>query len=209
MAVLGQSPDTWGVPVRVVSQPSGSWWIPTINLVIGLLLGLFFEPIRERVVELFRRRRANFELYDELGAYLARFAGFKLREEARVKPSGRFDIELWQELTRPYMAYFDHFSAREQSVFLRMDNPRGIHNLVQRLRMVGNVYRPADAFPYAHPDSQVIRAFCFDVEAAYTEFANSKGSSRQRIAAAFNRHRETKTAPFPIRAKEGSGAANS
>lgn len=197
--------DQWGIPVRIISQPSGGWWtIPEVTLPIGVILGLLAAPVKElvkeHVIERSRRRRANRELYDELGAYLARFAAFKLREEARIKPSAeRFDIELWQELTRPYMPHFDYFSGREQqSIFLRMDNPRGIHYLVQWLRFVGSTYRPPDAMPYAHPDPNQFRAFCSDVVSGYTHFLNSKDSSRRRITRVFNRQREDKSIPFPI-----------
>jgi hypothetical protein len=178
-----------------------------VNLVIGVILGLLLEPVKERLRELSQQRRANREIYDDLGAYLARFVGFMLREKARVKHSAeRFDIMFWQDVTLPYLPHFDHYFGREPGVFLRTDNSQGIRNLVQRLRMSGDTYRSPDAVPFAHPDTAVFLAFYADVFAGYSQFANSKESSRRRTIRAFNRHREDDTTPFPFPAKRSAAS---
>jgi len=76
------------------------------------------------------------------------------------------------------MPHFDHYSAREQAVFLRIDNPQGIQALVEWLRVIGNTYRPQDANPFQQPDDGLLRGFFHDAIARYERFRNSSVSSK-------------------------------
>jgi hypothetical protein len=186
--------DQWGIPVRIVSQPSGSWLsAPIVNLVVGFLLGFCVEPVKE----FWKRRQATVHVYRELGAYLARFV--VLREKTNTTGVGgpQFDIMSWQDITRPQVPFFDHFSGREPGVFLWVDNARGVQELVGWLRFVGITYRNTDQMPFQHPDQNVFKAFCHDVLAKFSQFC-SNDSSRKRLIKAFNSHQEAKAIGFPI-----------
>lgn len=190
--------DQWGIPVRVVSQPSGGWLsAPLVNLVVGFLLGFLVEPAKE----FWTRKRANDHVYRELGDYLARFVVW--REKTKVTGVGgiQFDNSTWQEITRPRLPFFDHFSGRDPAVFLWVDNSLGIQELVGWLRAVGIAYRNPGQMPFQHPDESVFQAFCHDVQSKFTGFC-SNNSSRRRLIKAFDRHREAKAIGFPIPAND-------
>lgn len=187
-------PDQWGIPVRVVSQPSGSWLsAPLVNLVVGFLLGFLVEPAKE----FWKRRRANVHVYRELGDYLARFV--VLREKTNTTGVGgpEFDIMSWQEITRPRLPFFDHFSGREPAVFLWVNNSLGVQELVGWLRALGMLHRNPDQMPFQHPDQYVFQSFCHDVLSKFTEFC-SNVSSKKHLIKEFNRQRKAKAIGFPI-----------
>jgi hypothetical protein len=193
-------PDQWGIPVRVVSQPSGSWLsAPLVNLVVGFLLGFCVEPVRE----FWKRMRANVHVYRELGGYLARFVVLREKTNTTGVGGAQFDIMSWQEITRPRLRFFDYFSAQEPAVFLRVNNSLGIQELVGWLRLVGMTYRNTDQMPFQHPDQNVFQGFCHDVLSGFSRFC-SNDSSRRRLIKAFNRCRERKAIGFPVRPKDNS-----
>jgi hypothetical protein len=76
-SVLDPSQGIAGIPVRIISEPPGTWWNqPVFTLLVGLALGMFFEPAKEQLKEYLRRRRANSEIYNDLGQHWARFEKF-------------------------------------------------------------------------------------------------------------------------------------
>jgi hypothetical protein len=192
--MLDQSTGSWGIPVRIISEPGGSLWIlivpPIVTLVIGLILGLCAEPARN----LIKRWRANVEIYREVGAYLARFAVFRQKTVISGVGGADFDITSWQEMTRPKWPYFDYYSVREPLIFLMADNSQGAQELVGWLRAVGITYRSPT---FQHPDTAVFEAFCHDVLSGYTQFC-SHDSSKRRLIKVFNRYGEAKAIGFPI-----------
>jgi hypothetical protein len=188
-------PDQWGIPVRVVSQPSGSWFsAPVVNLVVGFLLGFCVEPVKE----FWKRLRASVHVHRELGDYLARFAALREKTNATGVGGAQFDIMSWQEITRPQLPFVDYFSAQEPAVFLRVNNSLGIQELVRWLRLVGMTYRNTDQMPFQHPDQNMFQGFCSDVLSGYSRFC-SNDSSRRLLIKAFNRCREGKVIGFPVR----------
>jgi len=184
-------PDRWGIPVRIVSQPSPGWLSePLVAVVIGFLLGFAVEPVKEFC----RRWQANHHIYRELGTYLARFVVWRERTKATGVGGTEFDNSTWQEITRPRLPFFDHFSGKE---FVFLHNPQGIQELVGRLRVVGMAYRNPNQMPFQHPDQHVFEAFCYDVISGFNQFCTND-SSKKRLAKAFNRSREAKAIGFPI-----------
>jgi hypothetical protein len=188
-------PEQWGVPVRIVSQPSGNWLAaPAVNLVVGFLLGLCAEPARN----LIKRWRANVELYREAGAYLARFVVFRQKTVTGGVGGAEFDIKSWQEMTRPKWPYFDYYSVREPLIFLRAENSPGVQELVGRLQAMGATWRSPTS-QFKHPSTPEFQGFCQDVLSGYTQFC-SHDSSKRRLIKAFNRNGEAKAIGFPLHA---------
>ena len=73
---------------------------------------------------------ATDDLYSELGSYPARFVIWRSKTDSGGVSGPQFDIHLWQELTRPRLQYFDHYTGSEPRIFLRVKNPLGIKDFV-------------------------------------------------------------------------------
>jgi hypothetical protein len=170
----------------MASQPP--WWA---TLLLGYILGLLGNPVKKYISESVNVLRAKRDLYDDLGAYLARVEGFKLLDQP--------DYILWMEITRPKAPYFDYYTAKESATLLRTDRTHGIRNLVSMLRALGDAYRPETA-PPEPPDEFRLRTFSHDVIIRYRQLLNAKDLHRRRLRRAYNRHREpiSKDAPSLI-----------
>ena len=164
---------------------------PIVTLIVGFILGLLGDPIKRSISEKLERRRARRELYDDLGAYLARVEGFKLL--------GQPDPILWLEITRPKLSYFDYYNLNNPATLLRTDKTHAIRNLVGMLRALGNAYRPENAAPEP-PEPFRLRAFPEDVIKRYKELLASKDLDQRWLRRAYNHHREpiSKGAPSLI-----------
>lgn len=152
-----------------------------VSLIIGFLLGLFGEPIRQRIVEKAECSRAKRELYSDLGAYLARVEAFTLLDDP--------DPMLWIEITRPNVPFFDYYNEKRPAIFLRTDKTHGIRNLARVLRALGDTYRPDSATPESL-ESHRFRAFPDDVFKRYRELLNGKKLERKMLCKTFTLHRE-------------------
>jgi hypothetical protein len=148
---------------------------------IGFCLGLFGEPIKRWILEKFECQRAKRELYDELGAYLARVEAFTLLSEP--------DPILWIEITRPNVPFFDYYGDKNPAILLRTDRSHGIRNLVRVLRGLGDAYRPENATT-ASLEPFRFRAFPNDVFNRYKELLGSKKLDRRSLRKAYKLHRE-------------------
>jgi hypothetical protein len=192
----------WSVPVRIVSSPTGNWWTsPVFTLVLGLILGIFVEPLKAGILGFVERRRVRAALYDELGAYLARVEEFKInlfrhKQDGPILGSNYF---LWSEITRPTMPNFDYYNEKEMGVLLRTDKTQGIRRIVARLRAFGMQYRPDDITPAPRADKAIGAEFVQDVVDSYDAFLKPQDLDRRSLIKAYERHRvtEAKTSNAP------------
>jgi hypothetical protein len=152
-----------------------------ISLVVGFGLGLFGEPIKKWISEKLERQRAKRELYDDLGAYLARVEAFRLLSEP--------DPILWIEITRPNVPFFDYYNEKNPAIFLRTDKTHGVRNLVRVLRGLGNAYRPENGTPESLEPFR-LRTFPDDVIKRYDELLGSKTLDRKALHKAYKHHRQ-------------------
>lgn len=161
------------------------------TLILGFVLGLFADPIKKSISEIFECRKAKRELYDDLGTYLARVEGFKLL--------GQPDAILWIEITRPKAPFFDYYSKGNSVILLRTDKTHGIRNLIRMVRALGEAYRPENAAPEP-PEPFRLRAFPDDVIKRYKELLASKDLDQKWLRRAYEHHREpiSKNAPSLI-----------
>jgi hypothetical protein len=169
----------------MASQPP-AWWA---TLILGFILGLFGDPVKRLISETFERRRAKYELYDDLGAYLARVEAFKLL--------GQPDYILWIEITRPKSPYFDLYNVKDPATLLRTDRTHGIRNLIGVLRALGDAYRPEITSPQP-PEEFRLRTFPDEVIIRYKQLVESNNLDRRRLRKAYKRHREPISKDTPL-----------
>jgi hypothetical protein len=157
------------------------WWA---TLILGFVLGLFGDTVKKFISERVERRKAKYELYDDLGAYLALVERFKLLHQP--------DYMLWIEITRPKAPYFELYNSKDPATLLRADKTHGIRNLIGMLRALGDAYRTEGASPEP-PEEFRLRTFPNEVISRYRQLLESKQLNRKRLKRAYKRHRESRS----------------
>src|SRR5208282_4229693 len=144
---------------------------------IGFLLALLAEPLKQWIQRGHQSREARRRVYDDLGAYLGRVEALSLLR--------KLNLLLWHEVISPQAPNFDYYVAHEPGVLLRADSDRGVYKLVERLRGLGAAYRDWNPIlPEGGTDDNLPRTFLGDVVCRYEELLNDRILDRRMLAAA-------------------------
>jgi hypothetical protein len=156
---------------------------PIVTLLIGFLLGLLGDDIKQRIQRHHQSCEARRRVYDDLGAYLGRVEALSLL--------GGLDLLLWNEVISPQAPNFDYYSAHEPGVLLRADTKRGVYKLAERLRALGSAYRSVNPIlPTGQKDDSLPLTFFEDVLYRYRELLDSGFLDRRLLAKACNKQRQ-------------------
>ena len=156
---------------------------PVVTLLIGFLLALLAEPLKQWIQRRYQSREARQRVYDDLGAYLGRVEALSLLN--------KLDLLLWNEVISPQAPNFDYYTAYEPGVLLRADTDRGIYKLVERLRGLGTAYRDWNPLlPEGGTNDSLPRTFLGDVLYRYEELLKDGSLDRRLLAKACKNRRQ-------------------
>jgi hypothetical protein len=156
---------------------------PVFTLLIGFLLALLAEPLKQWIQRGYQSREARRRVYDDLGAYLGRVEALSLLS--------RLDLLLWREVISPQAPNFDYYTANEPGVLLRADSDRGVYKLVERLRGLGAAYRDWNPLlPEGGTNDSLPQTFLGDVLDRYQVLLKDGILDRRLLAKACKKRRQ-------------------
>jgi hypothetical protein len=156
---------------------------PVITLLVGFLLGLLAEPLKQSVNRWLQGREARRRVYDDLGGYLGRVEALSLLH--------RLDLLLWNEVISVHAPNFDYYIAHEPGVLLRADTDRGVYKLVERLRGLGTAYQDVKpVLPTGGTNDSLPQTFLRDVLSRYQELLSGGSLNRGLLLSACQRRRQ-------------------